>query len=663
MFKRRFRPGVALGRYPQKTDNAYTPLESWVASKINQLKHVLKQSSYHQNYIVSKVNAHENTLRHLSEQDLTQQIDNLREQLQLQGLENPIIAKAFAIIREVAQRTLGKRHYDCQLFGGWIMINGMVAQMATGEGKTLAATLPAITAALAGIPVHVITANDYLAERDALSLKPLYTRMGLSVGTVVDGMATDLRRMQYACDIVHTTNKQCAFDYLRDRLVMADDAGQMRLQFQQIQAEQQGGRNLLLRGLCFAIIDEADSVLIDEAATPLIISKTISNEEDEAAYVDAIYVASSLLFNRDFTPDFNQRSITLTPEGKIRLEQLAKSLPTAWQGKRRREALISQALTAQHLFKVDQHYILRDSRVYLLDQATGRVMPDRAWEQGLQQMIEAKEGCLISGQREPLARISYQRFFSRYCYLAGTSGTVTEVASELNKVYGLQVIKVPTHKPLLRKQLPERLYKQAPQKWQALVARIKELHAQGRPILIGTVSVAESKEVSAQLTAHQLEHRVLNAQQDKFEAEIIAQAGQLGSITVATNMAGRGTDIELGAGVKELGGLHVIATTRNDARRIDRQLYGRCARQGDPGSCEAFMSLQDPRMLHASPPWLLKIFAGLGNQQMQIPALPATALLTWQQKRLENRQRGLRRQLMQQDKQQAKILAFSGRFE
>ncbi|MFI3186797.1 MAG: hypothetical protein QX198_12560 [Methylococcaceae bacterium] len=656
------RPGVLLGRYPQKKECQHSAFEKSAARWIATTKFLFKRQHYQQNYIVNRVNLYQQALKHLSEPDLTGSITCLREQLQRYGLQEQLIIQAFATIREVAGRTLGKRHYDTQLLGGWVMMNGMIAQMQTGEGKTLAATLPACTAALAGIPVHVITANDYLAARDAELIQPLYQRLGLVAGSVIDGLETEQRCKIYAGDIVHTTNKQIAFDYLRDRIEMAEDVEPFRFQFKQLQREQQA-LPLILRGLCFAIIDEADSILIDEAMTPLIISKNLMTEEIEENYVDALHLASRLVINEHFTVDFDRRTLNLTLAGESQLLELAQPLTHFWQSNRRRNALVNLALTAHYLFTVNQHYLVREDKIQIIDQLTGRVMEDRTWEHGLQQMIEAKEGCLITAQREPLARISYQRFFSRYLKLAGTSGTATEVAAEFHAVYGLQVVDIATHKPCQRQMLPERLYLSSATKWTALIARIEQLNRLGRPVLIGTCSVAESEHISAQLKKYHLPHQVLNAKQNQQEASVIAQAGQLRAITVSTNMAGRGTDIELGIGVKELGGLHVIALARNDARRIDRQLYGRCARQGDPGSAEAFISLQDQSTAFAYPDFLLKIFIWLTGNRQTLPEPLASLALRWPQQKRENQQVQLREQLMKQDKQQQRILAFSGRFE
>ena len=584
-----FRPGVIHGRYPQKRESIPDSLEQFVVGVLHHVPRILDSWKFQLRYIASRVHRHTDALSGLSESGLNQAISKLRYTLIRFGLKENHIALSFAIIRELSERVLGKRHFDVQLLGGWIMMNGMVAEMETGQGKTLTATLASCTAALAGIPVHVITTNDYLASRDAEILRPLYERLGLTVGAVVDGMESEIRRENYACDIVHATNTQIAFDYLRDRMQIGNDTGQLSLQFRQIQDEQKAASDpLLLRGLCFAIIDEADSVLIDEARTPLIISKSNPNSEQSETYKQAIRLAEPLNDGDDYIIKIRERKITLTDQGKSRLSEKAKSLSGLWAGRRRRRELIIQALTAQHFFQRDKQYIVRDGKIEIVDEHTGRVMTDRSWEQGLHQLIEVKEGCEITGEREPLARITYQRFFRRYLRLAGMSGTVKEVAGELESVYRLRVIKVPTHRPSRRKTLPERLYTTEEAKWKALIQRVQSLNEMGRSVLIGTCTVDESEYVNELLTQVGLDCRVLNARQDTKEARIISQAGQRGCITVATNMAGRGTDIQLEAEVERLGGLHVIATQRNASRRVDRQLYGRCARQGDSGSTEAF---------------------------------------------------------------------------
>lgn len=660
-----FRPGLRLGSYPQKQESQLTGFEQNVAVAFKNIRSLFIRKRFSQDFVIKKIKLYEGPLLNCSEETLTKAILELQENLRRHGMTEDLVAQAFATIRESAGRTLGKRHFDVQMFGGWLMVHGMLAEMATGEGKTLTATLPACTAAMAGIPVHVITANDYLAARDAETMLPLYDRLGLTSGAVTDGMGKEQCQEIYQSHIVHTTNKQIAFDYLRDRIIIGKDTGYLSFQLKQLQGElNQGSHNqLLLRGLCFALIDEADSVLIDEAKTPLIISQSRPNEEDPDTYGDALYLASSLLADEDFTVDTKTREVELSQEGEDKLANKIAGLPKHWQNKRKREFLVKQALSANYFYKKNKHYVVQDGKVQIVDEFTGRIMADRSWEQGLHQMIETKEGCLLSEKRETLARISYQNFFSRYLLLAGTSGTVEEVAGEMHTIYGLQTVKVPAHKPSQRIVMQERVYRTLGLKRQALLQRVSELCEAKRPVLIGTGSVAESDEVGAWLAQAGYPHRVLNATQDKDEAAIIAKAGQQKAITVATNMAGRGTDIALGLGVLELGGLHVISVNSNDSRRIDRQLYGRCARQGDPGSTEAILSLQDPVLQHFYSSAMLKAFSRFCPGEKPIPDVLGRLILRFPQVIKERRQRRLRKQVMELDRQMSRILAITGKPE
>ncbi|MCP4433754.1 MAG: hypothetical protein GY806_22510 [Gammaproteobacteria bacterium] len=658
------RPGLSLGNYPQKKEDRSIELEQKLKGYFAQLASSLSRRLYSKNYVVKQVSRHQQTLKDISEEDLTAMIDHIRSELHRCGLTRQLILKSFAIIREASARVLAKCHYDVQVYGGWLMINDMLAEMETGEGKTLTTTLASCTAALAGIPVHVITANDYLAARDCEIMQPLYDRLGLSSASIVDGMETDQRQQGYAADIVHTTNKQIAFDYLRDRIEINDDTGHLKFQYRQIQQLRSGAKNpLLLRGLCFAIVDEADSVLIDEAITPLIITKTIPNDESADTYGDALYLASILFVNQDFTIDKKLRRIELTHEGEEKLEDLVSNLPSQWQNSQIRQRLVTQALTATHFYTRDKDYLVKDDKVQIIDQSTGRVMADRSWEQGLHQMIEAKEGCAISELREPQARISYQRFFSRYLMLGGTSGTISEVGKELRQVYQLNVIKVAPNRRNKRVMMPERLYRNKEVRDRVFVGRIKELAKQHRAVLIGTCSVEESESISEILKQQQINHQVLNARQDEQESEIIAQAGQAGAITVATNMAGRGTDIALDDTVAENGGLHVIALSRNPSKRIDRQLYGRSARQGDPGSAEAILSLEDNALEEFYSSAMIRVMARLCLGDRAIPGLLAGVILWLPQQNNERRQRIIRKQLTKQDQRLRRTLAFSGKFE
>lgn len=657
------KPGLRLGNYPQKQESRLNDVEQNFSRLFDTLRHKLDSKLYSQNTIVKQINRYEKLLKNTSELELTHLIQQLRYQLRQQGLIHPIMVKAFAVIREVADRTLGQRHYAEQLFGGWLMINGSLAEMETGEGKTLATTLPSCTAALAGIPVHVITANDYLASRDKETMSPLYQRLGLTSSAVIDGMETEPRQSAYQTDIVHTTNKQIAFDYLRDRIIMGDNTGTLRVQFQEIQRKNEKKDPLFLRGLCFALIDEADSVLIDEAKTPLIITKTIPNEELPETFNDALFLASALFINKDYIVNSKNRHIELTPEGEETLIDLISHLPEYWGNKRKREMLVKQALTAEYFYKRNKHYVINKEKIQIVDEYTGRIMSDRSWEHGLQQMIEAKEGCLLSDPREPIARISYQRFFSRYLRLGGTSGTLSEVSGELQQVYGLQVIKVATHKTCKRTMQMEQIYRNETIKKQVFLNKVKKINQQQRPILIGTCSVAESEQVSHWLEAADISHRVLNANQNRHEADIISKAGQLNAITVATNMAGRGTDIMLDPSVINKGGLHVISLNRNESQRIDRQLYGRCARQGDVGSAEAILSLQDPTLEHFYSSAMLKLMAKLCPDNNPIPNMIGKLILRFPQQKNEKKQCQVRRLLLKQDRHLRRILAFSGKFE
>ncbi len=567
------------------------------------------------------------------------------------------------MIRETAGRTINMRHFDTQLIGGWIMVHGRLAEMETGEGKTFTATLAAAAAALAGIPVHIVTVNDYLVTRDAESMGPIYQALGLRVGAVTEKMDPGQRRSAYAGDITYCTNKQLAFDYLRDRLVLGDDHGRLRLQLERLHNKKSRKERLFLQGLCFAIVDEADSVLIDEARTPLIISRNTENPEEEQAYFRAMALAESLRNDIDFTLDHQGRRVHLSDEGSRRIAALSKAIGGIWNGTRQREELVCQALAAQNLYQLDRHYLVQDGKVLIIDENTGRVMADRSWERGLHQLVEIKENCELSGQREHLARLTYQRFFRRYICLAGMTGTAREVQRELWSVYGLVVVKVPTNKPPRRRELARRIFPDQATKWNGVITQIRTMHKQGRPILVGTRSVAASEHLSSMLRGAGLRHQVLNARQDAQEAEIVAQAGGKGAITIATNMAGRGTDIPLEEGVAEIGGLHIIATEGNEARRIDRQLYGRCGRQGDPGSYETILSVDDELLQHYLGPMLLSFLGGLVQQEKPLSQHIGLISMALAQSARERYHLQIRRDLMEMDERVTSLLGFSGRLE
>ncbi|MDP1612397.1 MAG: preprotein translocase subunit SecA [Sulfuritalea sp.] len=615
------------------------------------------------NSIVDRVALVADRYQGLDQAALREAARELKRQLRRNGLRDDLVANAFALIRETADRMLGMRHFDVQLIGGWVLINGMIAEMHTGEGKTLTATLPACSAALAGIPVHVITVNDYLVERDCDLMRPVYETLGLTVAAATAEMDHQARQRAYQADVVYCTNKTVVFDYLRDRILLGASSSSLHLKLEKLYGADARIRRLLLRGLNFAIVDEADSVLADEARTPLIISAEVSSGDEALVARQALDLARQLLAGDDFLIIKAERRVALTQAGHQRVVDLCKSLGGVWAGALRREELITQALTALNLFVRDEHYLVRDGKIQVVDEFTGRVMADRSWGQGLHQLIEAKEDCELTSRKEPLARISYQRFFRRYLHLSGMTGTAKEVAGELGAVYGLAVVPVPTHQPSRRIHVPDRIFETEDEKWQCVVDRVAELNAKGVPILLGTRSVAASEVASRLLTERALDHQVLNAKQDEEEAAIVALAGESGRITIATNMAGRGTDIKLGSGVEELGGLHVILSERHEAGRIDRQLGGRCARQGDPGCFEAILSLEDPLVAPFKGgilEWLMRRFARSGGARAEAAKKRFIDFAQW---RTEWTQSGVRRKLLKSDKQQGDILSFSGKPE
>lgn len=656
-------PRIVKGFYPERRSHRESKLDNIAMNTVGNIMRLLSARSKRFQSIVDQVNAIGNTFRDMREEELREQVNKVKNNLKANGFRFDIVARTFALVREFSGRRLGMRHFDVQIAGGWVLLNGMVAEMETGEGKTLAATLPACTAALAGIPVHIITVNDYLARRDAEWMRPIYDAFGLRVGVVTHGISIEDRRSAYRCDITYCTNKEIVFDYLKDRLLLRQQPGHIQMSLEQLYSDDARLNQLILRGLSFAIVDEADSILIDEARTPLIISGPVDNTNEKPVYQQALGLADKLNVDEDYTLDVAKRTLELTEQGKSHLKELVQSLGGLWMAKQRREGLVRQALTAKHLFTRDREYIVRDNKVQIVDEYTGRVMADRSWEQGLHQLIESKEGCNITTQNETLARISYQRFFRRYHHLAGMTGTAREVANELWAVYRLKVVTIPTNKPLVRLACPYRIYRKSEEKWSEVVKRIAQLHKQGRPVLLGTRSVEASEHLSKLLTEAGLPHRVLNARQDKEEAQIIAQAGQKAQITVATNMAGRGTDIALGLGVKELGGLHVIATELHDAKRIDRQLFGRCGRQGDPGSFEAIVSLEDN--LFAG---YLDMTVGRATSRWTITDSMfgrwiRKKFATYVQRSIQRRHFHIRRDLLKFDESLESAIAFSGRGE
>ena len=656
------RPGIVTGDYPEREDERVSLLDRLADGAIG---FVRQRIPAHRtaNAFVAAVKRAGADLERASEADLALAIRALRVDLQSAGLRADLVARSFALIREIAGRRLGMRHFEVQLAGGQAMLGGKIVEMETGEGKTLTATLPAATAALAGIPVHVVTVNDFLVTRDAAWMKPVYEALGISVGTVVEGAPPEERRRAYRCDVTYCTNKQIVFDYLRDRLLLAQENRPLHRKLEGLYRAQPRAGQLLMRGLCFAIVDEADSVLIDEARTPLIISRAGDTSEEERTYRQALDAARRLRAPRDYQLRDRDRHVDLTDLGRAHVARLTSRYGGVWASPTHRQDLVKQALAALHFYILDKHYIIDDGRVRIVDEYTGRVMADRSWERGLHQMIEAKEGLALTGRQETLARISYQRFFRRYLRLAGMTGTAREVAGELWAVYRLGVVRIPTNRPTRRKAVQDLFLRSADAKWQAIVERITALHRQGLPVLVGTRSVAASEHLSRMLDAAGIDHRVLNARQNKAEADIVAQAGEAGRVTVATNMAGRGTDIKLGLGAAERGGLYVIATERHDARRIDRQLFGRCGRQGDPGCHQAIVSVEDELFQDAYGARLNWLVKRLARGRADLPLALARGLFWLAQVTTEMRHSAIRRQLLRSDESLEDMLAFSGRAE
>jgi preprotein translocase subunit SecA len=579
---------------------------------------------------------------------------------------------AMAIIREVAARKRGEKHYLVQVAGALAMTDGCIAEMATGEGKTLTATLAATVFGWRGKGCHVLTVNDYLARRDAELMRPVYEFCGLSVGFIQGDFKPDQRREAYRADITYCTNKEVCADFLRDRLALGrtkDLPGALlgKMLFGA------GTDKLVMRGLAAAIVDEADSILVDEAVTPLIISGEAPNEEQVEAFRQAADVAMRLVQQKHYTVNPRYREVELTDEGFHHVMDLTEGLGGVWNGARRAEEMITQALTAREFYLKGKQYVVakgvgggapdedpNKEKVVIVDEFTGRLMPDRTWREGLHQAIEAKEQISINPPKDTYARLSFQRFFRSYRTLAGMTGTGLEARREFWQIYHLPVVLIPTNKPNIRKNHPDVVFATEDAKYKAIVREIARLHATGQPILIGTRSVKHSERLSEMLQALGLDHQVLNAVRHAEEAQIVAGAGAMHKITVATNMAGRGTDIKLARGVKEIGGLAVIAAERNETKRVDRQLFGRAARQGDPGRAQAFVSLED-ELLQRNAPRLVKLFRAMaGTTERPLKTAFLTTLFNRAQAKAQRMARSQRKMVLTTDDWLDESLGFAG---
>jgi preprotein translocase subunit SecA len=602
-------------------------------------------------------------------QDDAAALQAVRTALLRHGLTPPALAPAFALAARAAHRCLGVQPFDTQLIAAHAVLGKRLAEMATGEGKTLAVALAAAVGALAGMPVHVVTANDYLVARDAQRLQAMYAALGLSVGWVVQSDAPTVRAQAYACDITYVTAKELVFDYLRDSLGAgsAEPGAAPRRRRDALAAplarlHAAPEAPALLRGLCMAIVDEADAILIDEARVPLILSQRTDAAPAQGHAKHALRFARTLREGADFQLDAAALAATLTEHGRDRLDRAAASLANAcaspaWRNRLHREHAVGSALAALHLYQRDRHYLVRDAGVQIIDETTGRVAEGRIWSNGLQQLIEAKEGCEPSPGVATLAQLTYQRFFPRYVRLGGLSGTLLDARAELMATYGVSLRRVPLRLACRRSVGPTRLFATHDALWAAVTERVAQLHRSARPVLVATDSVADAQALALRLAACGLPHAVLHARNDHDEASVVAQAGQRGAITVTTNMSGRGTDIELGRGVKALGGLHVICCQLNSARRIDRQLAGRAARQGDPGSVETLLSLDNALLARALP---APVRAGLRRVAHVLPSWAVRALARAPQWAEEHSQRVQRRRLIEHDERSARQLGFGG---
>ena len=542
------------------------------------------------------IEARAQPLEKLNDYDLRKESLSLRYRARSGEPLDRLLVEAFALVREAGRRTKNMRHFDVQLLGGAAAHHGSIIEMQTGEGKTLTATLPCYLAALDGKGAHMATVNDYLAGRDADLMRPVYEALGMSIGVIQSQMAQDDRRQAYACDITYGTANEMGFDFLRDRLLKRQiEQGARDLFGEMLGGADSGGEKPVQRDLHFMLVDEADSILIDEARTPLVISAAPGEDEEIAteAYQWAAEKRHQFELDDHYEYDFKDKRVDLTLGGRRLVRELAKpaamdKLPLASIYE-----YIERAIKVDREMSLDRHYVIRDGEIVIVDEFTGRLAEGRKWRGGTHQAVEAQEGVEITFETNQAARVTIQDLFLRYHRLAGMTGTASSSARELSKIYEVFVIPIPTNRPPIRQQLPAMVYGTAEQKWEAIANDVAEQHAAGRPVLIATRSIDKSELVAQLLDAQGIEATVLNAKHVAQEAEIVAEAGKQGKVTVATNMAGRGTDIKLGKGVHDLGGLYVICTELHESQRIDRQLIGRCGRQGDPGAYRQFLSLDD----------------------------------------------------------------------
>ena len=579
--------------------------------------------------VVEKINAFESTISQLSDDQLKAKTHYFRDLLSKGQTLDQILPEAFAVVREASKRVLKMRHFDVQMIGGIVLHEGKISEMGTGEGKTLVATLPVYLNALTGKGVHVVTVNDYLARRDREWMGPLYEFLGLTIGVIQHGVEPKDRQKAYQSDITYGTNNEFGFDFLRDNMVRRSE-------------------HRVQRELNFAIVDEVDSILIDEARTPLIISGPSDESTDKYVTIDRII--PSLVRSEDYEIEEKTRSVSLTDKGNQKIEKLLNVENFYDPSNVELVHHVNQALRAHVLFKIDVDYVVKDGEVIIVDEFTGRLMPGRRFSDGLHQALEAKEKVKVEEENQTLATVTFQNYFRMYTKLAGMTGTALTEMQEFFQIYKLNVVSVPTNRPNIRKNFPDRVYRTEREKFGAVVSEIIECHKQGQPVLVGTVSIEKSEQLSSLLRRSGVLHKVLNAKYHEMEAEIIKQAGQRSAVTIATNMAGRGTDIVLGEGVQALGGLHVIGTERHEARRIDNQLRGRCGRQGDPGSSRFYLSMEDDLLRIFGSDRIAGLMQKLGmeeGQEIEHPII--SSAIENAQTRVEGRNFDIRKQLLEYD--------------
>lgn len=579
--------------------------------------------------IVDEINRLESSLVNLSDASLSNKTDEFKKRLEKGETLDNILPEAFAVVREASRRVLGMRHFDVQLIGGITLHRGNIAEMKTGEGKTLVATLAVYLNALTGKGVHVVTVNDYLARRDSEWMGKIYNYLGLTVGLIVAGLDYNQRKMAYSSDITYGTNNEFGFDYLRDNMV--------------IHAEQ-----MVQRPLHYAIVDEVDSILIDEARTPLIISGPGERSTDN--YYRVAQVVPKLELDVDYTIDEKQKTIAPTEVGVAKVEKLLKIENLYDAANIELNHLLNQSLRAHAMMHKDKDYVVMDGQVVIVDEFTGRLMHGRRYSDGLHQAIEAKEGLKVERESQTLASITFQNYFRMYEKLAGMTGTAKTEEKEFNNIYNLDVYEIPPNKAIARTDMADLVFKTKAAKYRAVVRDVIARHETGQPILVGTTSITQSEELSHALTKANIPHSVLNAKHHEKEAEIVAQAGQRGMVTIATNMAGRGTDIVLGEGVPELGGLHILGTERHESRRIDNQLRGRSGRQGDPGSSQFFLSLEDDLMRIFGAEKVYNVMDKLGmDEDEPIEHSFITKSIENAQKRVEDHNFNIRKYILEYD--------------